>query len=166
MDEYRFQIPMAMPEPLKLCLPLLGGAALIYLLTAYQTPTPMSIGAAVVLLALTAALYLVFGKGRYEYRLSGEGVEIRVIRRFLGEKVARTYSREEIEALTENTSEALTPYVGRGKKIRMRDFVSRKKGGGYILVADKDGCTEMALVELGLDALDVFQTAMPEKYRL
>ena len=100
------------------------------------------------------------------YRLSGEGVEIRRIRKLLGEKVARTYARGEIEALTENSSEALTPYVGRGKKIRMRDFVSRKKGGGYILVADKDGCTEMALVELGLDALDVFQTAMPEKYRL
>ena len=166
MDEFRFRIPMAMPEPLKLSLPLLGGAGLIYLLTAWQTPTPMTIGAAAVLLLLTAALYLVWGRGQYEYRLSGEGVEIRRIRKLLGEKVARTYARGEIEALTENSSEALTPYVGRGKKIRMRDFVSRKKGGGYILVAEKEGCTELALVELDWEALDAFQAAMPEKYRL
>lgn len=122
---------------------------------------------AVVLVVLVLLwLQFFYGRAEFEYRLGAEGLQIDWVSRKGRRKQERAYDWDQMLLLDRTKASSLMEYAGKGKQIRMKDFASRKKPDReYALICRKEQQTDLLLLELESDMLDIFRQQIPEQCR-
>ena len=164
MEATVFRIPIPPSTLAAILKPLLLVTVIVYGIMTYYNS--YMIVAVVLVVLVFIWLQFFYGRAEFEYRLGPEGLQIDLVSRKGRRKQGRAYDWNQMLLLDRTKAPSLLEYVGKGKQIQMKDFASRKNQDlEYALICRKEQQTDLLLLELDSDMLDIFRQQIPEQCR-